>query len=449
MKRATLVALFVVCTLSVWMTAADQTITIDDPPRFLPPEASKLIHMEDATLPPENAKALIQLTLGAAGLDDPNFYCMIHILTWKDDQATVQADHWYVYHPGTWSRTDFSRLRIFGSGNVALLYVHLNARGETSSASLIEELSKNSPEDLATKLTNRDASKSPLSPEQFSKSVNDREIRSPGDLAGELAKDIMDDLKAGKPYATQDGQPVSPLGTGYVEKRYPGIAYKVEVTKKLPANIQSLNAVIGLFQGAQEKLPAPVQRVDLWGGRKMSIGYIPSDITAHALVKTDTTKDPTEVSSATYDDEGRYYWDVSVGVPVSKINQLQYSADTGTVSAKTIDKQNLFAFVNLFFKPVDLKDTKSGLIPRALIGVAINSQPLNRVFFGGGIGINKVQLFAGLVLNKVQSPATLKSGGAATPSQLNSDLQGRYDKKFLMGLNLPVRQVVDALKAKK
>lgn len=433
---------------SAW--AADQTITINDPPQFLSPEAVKLIHAEDATLPPENARSLIQSTLGSAGLDDPNYYCMIHILAWKDDQTTVQAEHWYVYHPGKWSKTDFSRLRIFGSGNVAMLYVHLNARGQPSLAALTEDLSRNTPEDLARKLMARESRQKPMTVAEVTTRVDTLKTRTASDLAAELGKLILDDLKTGTgTYTGQTGQGVTLLGDGLVEKRYPGIAYKVEVTKKLPAPIQSLNALIGFLQGGKVELAAPVKRVDLWGGRAMTIDYIPSDITAHALVKIDPTKDPTEVSSATYDDEGRYWWDVSVGVPVSKIKELDYNADDGTVRPKTIDKQNLLAFVNLFIKPKDLKDTKSGLFPRGLIGLAIGRRPLDRIFFGGGIGINKAQFFAGLMLNKVQSPMTLASGGKATPSQLRSDLRGHYDKKFLVGLNLPVRQVVDALKTKK
>jgi hypothetical protein len=83
------------------------------------------------------------------------------------------------------------------------------------------------------------------------------------------------------------------------------------------------------------------------------------------------------------------------------------------------------------------------------MGVALTSKPLDRLFLGGGIGLNKVQIFAGAAWNKVEAPQTLAVGSAATPSQLSADSRSRYQAKFLVGLNLPLRQVLDALKEKK
>ena len=45
---------------------------------------------------------------------------------------------------------------------------------------------------------------------------------------------------------------------------------------------------------------------------------------------------------------------------------------------------------NVVAWPVDIKDPKSSLIPRALLGFPLSSSPWDRLFVGGGIGIPKL-----------------------------------------------------------
>jgi hypothetical protein len=153
-----------------------------------------------------------------------------------------------------------------------------------------------------------------------------------------------------------------------------------------------------------------------------------------------------EFASQTYNNEGRYYWDVSVGIPLKKVNELEFGAGDGTVRVKKIDRQKLFAFVNVFYpKKVDTEGWHRRW-PHAIVGVALSNRPLDRIFTGIGVGWNKVQFFAGAVYNKVDSPQTLPEGQmGVTQPQLEADLRGRYVTKFMWGINLPVRQVLKAL----
>ena len=69
-----------------------------------------------------------------------------------------------------------------------------------------------------------------------------------------------------------------------------------------------------------------------------------------------------------------------------------------------------------------------------------------------GIGFYKTQLkfniFGGVAFNRVSEPRTLATGQAATAAALESDLVTRRVRKFIFGINIPVKQFKDALTKK-
>lgn len=156
-----------------------------------------------------------------------------------------------------------------------------------------------------------------------------------------------------------------------------------------------------------------------------------------------------QISARTYDNEGRSRFDLSLALPLNRVNQLEFSAENNTVQAREIDKQKLYAFLNVFPVPIDTKGLSVNTTPHLVVGVPISGKPLDSPFIGVGYGFNKVQFFAGSVLNRTREPRSLSTGATATPSQLETDLRTRYKAKFMMGVNMPVRQVIDALKPKK
>lgn len=83
-------------------------------------------------------------------------------------------------------------------------------------------------------------------------------------------------------------------------------------------------------------------------------------------------------------------------------------------------------------------------------GVPLATKPLHRPFAGIGTGIFKspikFNIFAGVVFLRERVPRTLSEGDAATPSQLESDLHPRWVRKFMFGINIPIRQIKDAIK---
>jgi hypothetical protein len=142
-----------------------------------------------------------------------------------------------------------------------------------------------------------------------------------------------------------------------------------------------------------------------------------------------------------YNNEGRYWWDVSFGLPVNSIKELEYSVDdTGqnsVVSVKKKERQNAYGFLNLFFRPADLKANSFLTKPHLVLGVPISGKPLDRPIIALGSGIYRdlfrINFFAGVAFNKVRKPSTLQVGDAATEGQLESDIRTKREAKFVFG----------------
>jgi hypothetical protein len=356
--------------------AQDQVEVINDPPQ--PLESTAGIDIELAEIKSnQDAKAIISRAveknvLSASALTTPNFYCIIHVLKWKGSKEAgwpaapaIDKQNWYVYHDGKmWDGSLFKGLRIYGSKNIALLYLHLNV------------------------------------------------------------------------------PPVS-------NTNYKGIAYRVEVTKRLPAPLQNSRLLIELLAGAPlatgELLP-----MALWGGRAMNIQHEPADITVRAILEDLQAENgqQAEITKQNYVNERRYYWDVSAGLPVRSIKELEFTASDGTVRAKKVERQNMYAFFNFYPVPLDTEGFKFHKYPSIIAGVPITGKPLDRPIVGVGFLFNRAQLFVGVAFNKVNEPQTLKADDPASQSKLESDLKARRENKFVWGINVPIRQVLDALKAK-
>ncbi len=391
--------------------AQDQSIIISAKPKLLLPDAEKLLEkigengkeinetdnntrVLDYRLKLDKADDLIGLTLGVKALAR-NSYTIVHFLMWKDNQTAIETQHWYLYHNGKWSEKQFEELRIYGSRNVSLLYVHLNARGKSKI---------------------------------------------------DLEEDEKAEVEAGN-LLTKNNRTLKDMGDYLLESDYSDIAYKVNVLKKLPAPVLDLQAAIAIAQGALQGKIKSIP-INIWGGQIMEVDHVPSDVTVLSI-QGNPLGSAKELSKQTYDNESRYYWDVSIGLPIAKVKELSYNAEDGTIRATEVDRQKLFLFFNLYPRPIDTKGAKFVWYPHLVGGVALSKKPIDRLFIGGGWGFNLVHIFAGAAFNKVQSPRTLTAGSPASSSQLNADLRSRYEPKFIAGLDLSVRKVIEVLKGKK
>jgi hypothetical protein len=298
-----------------------------------------------------------------------NFYCIFHLLKWSNpdanNQQTLQADNWYVYHRGKLTKGEASTIpRLYGAREASFIYIH------------------------------------------FNKDPNFNEY--------------------------------DPL-------------YKFEVQQRTPAYIGNLlglaNLANGILGGAANKaVGAP--RETWYGVAKLDFQYRVADITATPKLTRGnvTVEDMGTVQK--FDNEGKYLVDFSVGVPVRKISELEFTSTNNTVTANEIDKTKLFAFVNVYPIPVDIKSSSPHLIPHFVGGVALEKQPLHKIFVGAGFGPVVANFYIGALFVKQQELQTLNPGDPASPDQVGADKRRRFKPQVAFGLNLPVGAIVEKLKGK-
>jgi len=234
------------------------------------------------------------------------------------------------------------------------------------------------------------------------------------------------------------------------------IDYTVSVKKKTPTNVANaldLLSIITSGKVAKAVGDAKPEEQDRWGGGLMCINALPSDIEVQAEVVVravdGTALQQPKTYNKTYDNEGKYWWDVSFGVPFKEVKEVQFNSDGGTVTAKEVTRQNAYGFLNIFFQKQDLTGDSFLNTPHLVLGVPISKKPLDRPVVGLGYGIRKFSVkfdfYAGVVFNRVREPRTLNTGDPATQGQLEADFQTKRVRKFIFGVNLPLRQVKEAL----
>jgi hypothetical protein len=368
----------------------------------------------------------------------------IHIVEFGDQVNTgdagkqsadvkVKSNSWYLYHKNV-SFDEFTGQRIFGSRNVVVLFLHVNAKGL---------LSNELKEQNCDALTRNSASVPCTAAEAKEKSTNSV-------FLGEGA--LID---------ASNGLKLRPLGDGAVVSSYADVQYEAAVVKKVAANVQNLLSILKLLGIVSEAAQLGLRRVVtdnviVWGSGTITDMTVPSDV--HIAGFGFAIDNPVPAgqrdslrlgAEAALDNEGRYWWDASIGIPVHKIKDVQYSSSEGTVEAKQVDKQSAYAMFNVMAWPVDIKNPKSSLVPRLLLGFPLSSSPWDSLFVGGGVGIPKImlgnQFFAGVVFNRVSKPQTLAAGAAASPAELANDSRLQTEKKLMIGINVPVKSVLDKL----
>ena len=230
------------------------------------------------------------------------------------------------------------------------------------------------------------------------------------------------------------------------------VKYKVTINRVIPTPIQNVLALAGSIftvAGADER-----QTKDIWGARLMMVRYTSSELivklNAVSAVPDGPPIEQSKERTNTYVNEGRFHWDVSVGLPVQSVRQLEFKTDGNRVTTAAQGKQSVYGFLNIFLKPQDLKGDDFLTVPHLVFGVPLATKPLHRPFAGIGTGVYKspikFNIFAGIVFIRERVPRTLNEGDVATPSELESDLRPRWVRKFMFGINIPIRQIKDAIK---
>lgn len=223
--------------------------------------------------------------------------------------------------------------------------------------------------------------------------------------------------------------------------------YEIQITKTVPANLQDLFLLASLATPGG-KAPANKPQ-DTWGGGKVEIRLLPSSVQVDPRYVTQSAASNRgeEISPAqTFNNEGKYWWDVSVGIPLKKISDLKFDTTNNVVTPTQTSTTNAFALIDLYYPKVDLTGTSYSYIPHPIVGVAMASQPLHKILVGGAIGLHYAEFYAGAMFVKQQTLSGLQSGSPATPQQLSAASAFNFKTQFTVGLNLPIRAAIQALK---
>jgi hypothetical protein len=235
------------------------------------------------------------------------------------------------------------------------------------------------------------------------------------------------------------------------------IKYGVKVNMRIPAPLQNALDLAGI---ALSKGPGAEQSpVNLWGGGFIrNIRYVPSDVVFSANIlfadDTGTSSQQAKEFGKKYVNEGRYHWDVSVGIPIKSVSEIKYDTTNNVVTARKVEKQNAYGFLNIFLNPkgVDLESDSFLSTPHLVFGVPITGKPLDNPVAGLGFGVYKTPIkfnfFVGAVFSKVRDPKTLNVGDPADAAKLETDFRTHRVTKLTFGVNFSIRQIKEAFNKK-
>lgn len=234
--------------------------------------------------------------------------------------------------------------------------------------------------------------------------------------------------------------------------RPPGVSYTptyaLTATKKTAAFLKHLIALGQLFGiGPPAGGAAGAREIAVWNMHRFDISYLPSDVTISGRVDQTPPAPSVTIDPRTFDNEGKYRIDFTVGVPIKKFTDLQYANVNGQLAPVKVDKSAIFALFNYHLRPVDIKNQVISWTPHFVGGVAIQDRPLKKVLLGAGIGPLVAQVYAGVLINTYAVPDPGGKCGEAAPATATAT-KNKTCAEFAFGLNMSVGSVIEALKKK-
>lgn len=377
--------------------------------------------------------------------DNPTFpgkddYIIFHVLNWNTTSGsglTVSKQNWYVYNiDGDWDYTRFSNNRIYGKRQVYLYTIHLNIPTGVTYEERYSVDEKSKTPAFLTHLTGL-GTLFGIAPGGTG--------RGPQELNGWYAfrldiRSVPSDLQitpAMVPFGSPENAPVSnqpniPEGNKPATKppqSEPGSLGAPPATVPIPGEPQ-LNP-----PAASSQPKSPTKKVG---------EAAPQPASPQPGAKTSVLLD-----AKTFDNEGKYHIDFSVGVPITKISELTYVESSNGLAPANVDKQKIFALFDYYPVPVDVKGTILPKYPYLVTGVAIGSRPLQKVLFGIGWGPIYANFYAALLLNTQKAPSGWTCGDKLpSSSTAGAALSNHTCPEFNFGLNVAVGAIADALKTK-
>jgi hypothetical protein len=242
-----------------------------------------------------------------------------------------------------------------------------------------------------------------------------------------------------------------PVEDSRLRDRFAALQIKAVIKKKLPANVQNFLAVLRLTGFGAETGIAPTF---MYGFGTMSDIDIPSDVTVNAYELNPANKSEGQAigKGVLIDNEGRYWWDISLGFPVKEVNDLEYVQTGNLIQTRKVDKSTAFALADLYFRSIDIKNPgktwnpslvtgaglKGKLRERLLLGISSNLPPIQRWSFTRSGWYQFFRPYAGVQFLSTQRPVDNPMPGAP-------QFEPRTVRKLAIGLNIPVKSSIERL----
>jgi hypothetical protein len=452
-----------------------QDFNISAPLKPVPGQAVSGV-LTDAQLKP-----LVETVITNA-TDRANRAFMIHAVHYQSGKLTPSTQNWYVtdYTPVSSVETvgdlhlstRYKDPRIFGRKSLGIVYLHIL---EAIPASTVQTFLRTPPYSDTLKASFDPTGSSDLNGD-IASDIADIQKYDPANpliarakasakatppLAGDALVNLWREVSAEwsivllvntgvagpTSLVSSKGNSLKPWGSYFVETGMDSISslsYGIDVQSKTPAPLQNLQQILSLAFTSQGsnlgKIPFTLVDTPFAGGAVFDTTLTPSDVAVTATY-TSSGKD-TQIGTQTYDDEGRYWYDFSLALPVTSFNDLSYDSTGNTVSARTIKKNNVYAMLNLGL-PRDTKNTTLLIVPTFLYGIPIASQPLQHHIFAGSVGLKYVSVFVGARLDE-------KTFYHDFSEPLTGNNAFRVWRTHLTwGINFPVAYVVKALSKSK
>lgn len=233
--------------------------------------------------------------------------------------------------------------------------------------------------------------------------------------------------------------------------------------KKDPAWFTNVLGVLGLAKFAQgaaraDLTPMPVV---LYGMGHMPDIPFPSDMWVQAGTSS-ITEEEWKMAGADanalfapitpeveIDNEGRYWFDASIGLPMKKIDELEYVRTDNRIQTRQVAAESILGLANFIPYKIDIKDPKTAWHPRLLVGLGLRGRVIDRTFFGFGMGF----AFGPLKNNAFFQAFQPYAGVQRTVTRVSESATGLVNSssawKLAIGINIPVKSAAERLAKKK
>lgn len=201
--------------------------------------------------------------------------------------------------------------------------------------------------------------------------------------------------------------------------------YRVEVSRRRATNLQHLGDLLKVINTLLPNAAPLTSPDNLWGGDCMPV--LPTSEIVVRMRSISNNASASELSKHTLLNERLHRWDVSVALPLKRLRGLEYDVDNASVAPKEVDKESLFALLDIYPISSDLSGESKWEWPHIVAGVGIAKKPLERYMVGGSVKLYGIRTFAGAAWVETDAP----------------NAERHRESQFIWGLHMSAKSILD------